>query len=54
MCRIYVRNKNLAHKSFYKTRIVTYYVGHSFHRLWGLVWSNLINLHYISLRYLFL
>ena len=27
------------------TRIVTYYVGHSFRGLWGLVWSDLINLN---------
>ena len=27
------------------TRIVTYYVGHSSHGLWGLVWSDFINLN---------
>ena len=40
------------------TRIVTYYVGHSSRGLWGLVWSDLINLNYVicigSQRYHFL
>ena len=27
----------------FKTRIVTYYIGHSSHGLWGLVWSDFIN-----------
>ena len=39
-------------------RIVTYYVGHSSCGLWGLVWSDLINLNYVicigSQRYHFL
>ena len=30
------------------TRIMTYYVGHSSCGLWGLVWSDLINLNYLT------
>ena len=45
-------------ESLYNTRIVTYYVGHSSRGLWGLVWSDLINLNYVvcigSQRYHFL
>ena len=31
----------------YKTRIVTYYVGHSSRGLWGLVWSDFINMNLV-------
>ena len=35
------------HNKLLQTRIVTYYIGHSSLGLWGLVWSDCINMNLV-------